>query len=203
MKWKQPLTEEQRVLAEQNLHLVRWTIREYINVREEIEGLGLDDLCQEGAIALCHAAATYQAGSVQFKTYAVTVIRNYLLDHCRKVMAQQRNMPTLPLDTPSDEDKPPSQIPFAADDTEEWLSELYVSRILEHGKRTYSGVAKLGIEALELKIKGYSGADIAKLYHTKPNHVGAWISRAAEKLRADSVAMGLLGMDVENASLHS
>ena len=203
MKWKQPLTEEQRVLAEQNLHLVRWTIREYINVREEIEGLGLDDLCQEGAIALCHAAATYQAGSVQFKTYAVTVVRNYLLDHCRKVMAQQRNMPTLPLDAPSDEDKPPSQIPFAADDTEEWLSELYVSRILEHGKRTYSGVAKLGIEALELKIKGYSGADIAKLYHTKPNHVGAWISRAAEKLRADSVAMGLLGMDVENAPPHS
>lgn len=203
MKWKQPLTDEQRMLAEQNLHLVRWTIREYINVREEIEGLGLDDLCQEGAIALCHAAATYQAGSVKFKTYAVTVIRNYLLDHCRKVMAQQRNMPILPLDAPSDEDKPPSQIPFAADDTEEWLSELYVSRILEHGKRTYSGVAKLGIEALELKIKGYSGADIAKLYHTKPNHVGAWISRAAEKLRADSVAMGLLGMDVENTPSHS
>lgn len=203
MKWEQPLTDDQRVLAEQNLHLVRWTIREYIDVREEIEGLGLEDLCQEGAIALCHAAATYQAGAVQFKTYAVTVIRNYLLDHCRKVMAQQRNMSTLPLDAPLDEDKPPSQISFAPDHTEEWISDLYVFRILEHGKRTYSGVAKLGIEALELKIKGYSGTDIAKLYHTKPNHVGAWISRAAEKLRSDSVAMGLLGMDVENAPPHS
>ena len=67
MKWKQPLTEEQRTLAGRNLHLVRWTVREYINVRDEIEGLGLEDLCQEGAIALCHAAATYQAGPVQFK----------------------------------------------------------------------------------------------------------------------------------------
>ena len=41
------------------------------------------------------------------------------------------------------------------------------------------------IEAMELKIKGYSGVDIARLYHTKPTHVGAWISRASEKLRED------------------
>lgn len=203
MKWKQPLTEEQRTLVEQNLYLVRWIVRKYINIREEVEGLGLEDLCQEGAVALCHAAATYQAGPVQFKTYAVPVIRNYLMDHCRRVMARQKNMPTLSLDTPLDEDKPPSQLPLAPDITEEWASELYVSHVLEHGKRTYSGVTKLGIEALELKIKGYSGADIARLYHTKPNHVGAWISRAAEKLRSDSVAMGLLGMDVEKAASHS
>ncbi len=203
MKWKQPLTKEQRALAEQNLHLVRWTVRKYINVREEIEGLGLEDLYQEGAIALCHAAATYQAGPAQFKTYAVPVIRNHLLDHCRKVMARQRNMPALSLDTPLDEDDPPSQIPFTTDATEEWISELYVARVLEHGKRAYSGVAKLGIEALELKIKGYSGADIARLYHTKSNHVGAWIARAAEKLRSDPVAMGLLGMGVENDPSHS
>lgn len=203
MKMKQPLTEKQRTLVERNLHLVRWTVREYITVREGIEGLGLEDLCQEGAVALCHAAATYQAGHVQFKTYAVPVIRNHLLDHCRKVMARQKNMPTLSLDTPMDEDKPPSQIPAAPDATEERISELYVACVLEHGKRTYGGVAKLGIEALELKIKGYSGTDIARLCHTKPNHVGAWISRAAEKLRSDPAAMGLLGMYVENAPPHS
>jgi len=203
MKWIQPLTEVQRTLVEQNLHLVRWTVRKYINVREDIEGLGLEDLCQEGAMALCHAATTYQAGPAQFKTYAISVIRNHLLDHCRKVMAWQRNIPTLSLDDPVDEDKPLFQAPVAPDATEEWISELYVSRVLEHGKCAYSGVAKLGIEALELKIKGYSGTDIARLYRTKPNHVGAWISRAAEKLRLDSVAMGLLGMDVENAPPHS
>lgn len=203
MKWKQPLTEEQQMLVEENLHLVRWTVREYIHVREEIEGLGFEDLCQEGAIALCHAAATYRSGPVQFKTYAVTVVRNHLLDHCRRVAARQRNMPTLSLEAPLDEDKPPSQIPLATDVAEECVSQMYVARILEHGKCTYSGVAKLGIEAMELKIKGYSGADIAKLYHTKPNHVGAWISRAAEKLRSDSIAMSLLGMDVENAPPHS
>lgn len=190
-------------MAEQNIHLVRWTVQEYISTREEVEGLGFEDLCQEGGLALCYAAATYRAGSVQFKTYAIPVIRNHLLDHCRRVAARQRNMPTLSLEAPLDEDKPPSQIPLATDVAEECVSQMYVARILEHAKCTYSGVAKLGIEALELKIKGYSGTDIAKLYHTKPNHVGAWISRAAEKLRSDSVAIGLLGVDVENTTPHS
>ena len=64
-------------------------------------------------------------------------------------------------------------------------SSLYVEQVLEYGKRMYSGVARLGVEALELKIAGYSGTDIAKLYGVQPNHVGAWISRAAQKLKKD------------------
>ena len=49
-----------------------------------------------------------------------------------------------------------------------------------------------GVEALALKTKGYTGADVARMYHTKPNHVGAWISRAVEKLRKDKTAASLL-----------
>ena len=64
-------------------------------------------------------------------------------------------------------------------------SSLFVEQVLEYGKRTYSGVARLGVEALELKIAGYSGTDIAKLYGAQPNQVGAWISRAAKKLKKD------------------
>ena len=52
------------------------------------------------------------------------------------------------------------------------------------------------MEALALKVKGYTGADIARMYHTKPNHVGAWISRAAEKLRGDEVFVSLLDHEV-------
>ena len=62
---------------------------------------------------------------------------------------------------------------------------LFVEQVLEYGKRTYSGVAQLGVEALELKIAGYSGTDIAKLYGVQSNHVGAWISRTAQKLKKD------------------
>jgi len=63
--------------------------------------------------------------------------------------------------------------------------DLFVEQVLDYGKRTYSGVARLGVEALELKIAGYSGADIADLYGVKSNHVGAWISRAIKKLKKD------------------
>ena len=38
-----------------------------------------------------------------------------------------------------------------------------------------------------LKIKGFSGAEIAKKYNVKPNLVGTCISRALKKLRENSV----------------
>lgn len=46
-------------------------------------------------------------------------------------------------------------------------------------------MAKLGVDALILKAKGFDCKDIAALYHTSSNNVGAWISRAAKKLRSD------------------
>ena len=200
MKFNQALTDGHREIVQQHLRLVHWTIKEYIAVNESICGLGYDDLYQEGSIALCYAAATYQSDGAQFKTYAVTVIRNHLLDHCRRIAAQRKNTPTISLDRPSREDMIPQEYSAAVDETDTWISQFYVAQILEHGKRTYSGVAKLGIEALELKIKGYSGTDIAALYQTRPNHVGAWISRAAEKLRNDAVAAELLGIRVEKGA---
>lgn len=45
----------------------------------------------------------------------------------------------------------------------------------------------MGVEALELKVKGLDGVDIARMYHTTPNNVGAWISRAAQKIRKDNI----------------
>lgn len=195
MKFTQPLTNEQQRLVEAHLRLVHWTIRQYIDVNESVCGLGYDDLYQEGSLALCYAAATFEDRGTLFKTYAIPVIRNHLLDHCRRIAAQRRNMPVLSLDAPPCEDWPPT----AYDDTEERLSEIYASQLLEHGKRIYSGVAKLGVEAMELKIRGYSGADIAKLYGTKPTHVGAWISRAAAKLREDPITAELASLCVENS----
>lgn len=59
-------------------------------------------------------------------------------------------------------------------------------------KGEYRGVALLGIEALALKMKGFSGGEIALLYGVQPNVVGAWISRAAEKLRSNQRFMARL-----------
>jgi len=45
---------------------------------------------------------------------------------------------------------------------------------------------------MELKIKGYSGTEIAALYGAKPNEVGAWISRARRKLLRDEEFMAAI-----------
>ena len=56
--------------------------------------------------------------------------------------------------------------------------------VLNSCKKHYRGVAKLGIDALVLKAKGFDCKDIAVLYHTSSNNVGAWISRAAKSSAA-------------------
>lgn len=188
MKYIQPLTAKQQALVEENLRLIHWTIQQYIDTDKTVCGLDYDDLYQEGALALCHAAATFENRGAQFKSYAVTVMRNHLIDHCGRISAQRKKEPTVSLD-----EQPCTGRDHACyDDLEERISNIYAAQLLDYGKRTYSGVARLGIEAMELKVKGYSGADIARLYGTKATHVGAWISRAAEKLRKDPITADLL-----------
>ena len=157
---------------EEHLNCVHWVIGCFIRVNPGVCGLD-----QEGCIALWQAAETFddQQGA-QFHSYAISVIRNHLVDYCRKVQVQ-----TVPVD-PWRIGTPASRCGAAAWDSD---SSLYVKQVLEYGKRTYSGVARLCVEALELKIAGYSGTDIAKLYGVQPNHGGAWISRAAQKLKKD------------------
>ena len=194
------MNEEQRALAEENLSLVCQTIARHIRYNENICGMGYEDLYQEGCCALCRAAMTYNlAGQTPFPAYARPVIRNHLLDHCRRVQRQREHLPTVSLDIPVSEDIPPleNSLHEGKNDQEAWDAQILVDQLLEHGRRTCTGVARLGVEALALKVKGYTGSVIARMYHTKPNHVGAWISRAAEKLRKDEAAASLLDREAQ------
>ena len=187
MKFDFILSHEQQALVESSLTVIDKVISRYIHTNEAVCGLDPDDLYQEGAAALCKAAATYDGTSAQFSTYATAVIRNHLLNHCKAVNAGQRNLPTVSLDDCGSDDSrpPPCPEPFTPDGVDELIGRLDADDLLADCKRRYTGVARLGVEALELKIKGLSGADIARLYHTTPNNVGAWISRAARKIRND------------------
>lgn len=199
MKYDFVLTCEQQILVEQNLELVKKVILRHIKTNEGICGLGFDDLYQEGAMALCRAAATYDGISAQFTTYATTLIRNYLLDCCKTVSAQQKHLCALPIGPGFADDEHPPSIPEPSveDGVDCLIDQIDATALLAHYKLAYSGVARLGIEALELKVRGYNGADIAKLYHTKPNNVGAWISRAAKKLKKDTAFCRFYNRTVE------
>lgn len=207
MKKYVPLTTRQQALVEENMQLVHWTLRRSIDINENVYGMGYDDLFQEGCEALCNAAASYddQAG-VQFSTYAGTVIRNHLLDHCRSLQAKRRSASVISLDDCEENGQTKERL-ISYDDTERQTDKLCLAQLLEYGRRNYSGAARLGIEAMELKINGYSGADIAELYGVKPNLVGAWISRATEKLRKDATLIAEGGVPffvktVQRGDLH-
>lgn len=209
MKFDKSLTDAQRALVEDSLTLAQWTVHNYIKPNESISGLSYDDLLQEAYLALCGAATTYQGGKVQFKTYAVTVIRNHLIDYCRRIYHNNRTHPVLSLDAspPDSSDGCPMSaeaIDVDADFENRCLSQLWIKEFFHQRKANYTGCTKLGMEALELKVlDGYGVTDIAELYHTKPNLVGAWISRATQRLREELSVPGASAVDVENIFFHS
>ena len=66
---------------------------------------------------------------------------------------------------------------------QEQLAEVDALSLLESAKQQYNGVARLGIEAMQLKFIGLSNTDIAAYYGVKANYLGAAVHRAAERLR--------------------
>lgn len=186
------LTPEQKILVESNLSVIEKTISQFIYLDEGTNDPRYADLYQEGAVALCKAAVTYDGKSAQFSTYATTVIRNHLYNCCKADHTRQRKLPSVSLDIDrSDEDQPPPfPEPSVPDGIDDLLGQMDTADLLADCKRRYSGVARLGVEALEMKLMGMTGADIARLYDAKPNQVGAWISRAAKKIRKELAARG-------------
>lgn len=184
MKRTIPLTNEQQKMVAANLSVVHWTIRESFHVNETIYGFGYDDLYQEGCIWLCHAAVSYTPALSKFPTYAKKVVQNGLTSYCREQCSRERHFTRLGVGEHG-ELTAEGSILQQADDFESRISMLEVMQLLESRARDYNGVTRLGIKALELKIRGMSITEIAKLYDVPPSHVGAWITRSKQKLRKD------------------
>jgi RNA polymerase sigma factor (sigma-70 family) len=178
------LNEAQRNLVAGHTDIVKWAIYHHITVNESIPGLGYDDLFQEGCLCLCHAAVTYDGETAAFETYAQVVVRNGLFTYCKKIFGKHKNVVSIADLSQKSGDGENDKGSYAAEDTyDKLLSDIAVFGLLESTKSEYGGVTRLGIDALELKAKGYTGAEIAHLWGVEQNHVGAWISRAKGKLR--------------------
>ena len=86
---------------------------------------------------------------------------------------------------------------LAEDHTEDFISDMDTLQLLHTLKAQYSGTVKFGIEAIEWKVKGLTGKEIADMYGVKPNLVGAWISRAASRLKQNPVFLQAFADRVE------
>ena len=180
------LTKQQQELVTQNLSVVHWVICDYIHVNPTICGLEYGDLFQEGCIWLCKAAATYEDdGRAQFATYAKKVVRNGLISYCRAICARNKNFSRLVIGEHGELAADGDTLDPQANQFDTQVSLIETLSLLEASKKEYDGVARLGIEALALKLRGMRITDIAELYHVPPSYVGAWISRSVAKLGND------------------
>ena len=203
MKQEQVISQNLHQMIEDAMPLVGWTIRRYFKCNEGIVGLSYEDLFQEGCIALCRAASEYDKKRGAFNTFAVTVIHHYLIDYCRMMTGPTRNLPSVSLEQLAEEGwtGAGSDADKAFESEDESLSTINTQDFLRKRKDRYAGSAKLGVEALELKVLGgYGITDIAKQYDAEPNLVGAWIAKAKKRIRLDISPEELDGFGVEKAS---
>ena len=174
------LTSEQQQLVEENLDLPDILLRTKIHPNETIRGMEFEELYQCGCLALCRAAATYDH-STQFRTYASRVVYNAMIDQCRTAQKHYGN--TLSYDAVVGDDEDSYSIFLQASDAvDETVLAGELMKLLDEAKKTYKGAVLKGIEAIELQLKGYSGAEIARMYGVKNNNVTSWISKARAAL---------------------
>ncbi|MCL2773562.1 MAG: sigma-70 family RNA polymerase sigma factor [Oscillospiraceae bacterium] len=195
MKGIEYLNNEQKELVENHLDIVKWAIYSHITVKESVYGFSYDDLFQEGCIWLCKAAATYNGELAQFVTYAQVVVKNGLLTYCKKMWKQHKyavNLSDISPDTDDGVNGTDADNNIAEDEYNSFISDTAIFDLFKSIKSEYDGITRLGIEALELKVKGYTGAEIAALWGVKQNHIGAWITRAKKKLRQNKRFMAEL-----------
>ncbi len=186
------LNREQQNLVETNLSVIHWAIHNFIKVNESIYGFEYADLYGEGCLLLCKAALSYNSTRGEFTPYAQTVVKNGLLSYAR-IMCQKQSRQRLLLDAGLP-DETGSYVDLLASEggADTLIDAVDAESFFRSVKPRYSGVALLGIEALELKSRGYSSREIAELYGVRVNHVWAWISRASQKLRNDALALRAL-----------
>lgn len=192
MKKLQTLNKEQQDMVEQNISVIHWAIHNFIKVNESIYGFEYADLYGEGCLLLCKAALTYNSARGGFTPYAQTVVKNGLLSYAR-ITCQKQSRQRLLLDTALPDESGCYVELIPSEDTVETLIDAIDSdSFFRLVKPRYSGVALLGIEALELKSHGYSSREIADLYGVRVKNVWSWISRASQKLRGDVLALQAL-----------
>lgn len=172
-----PLTDWEKQMVEDHLYLIPKMIFSTIRLNEAVQGLGFDDLYQEGCVALCRAAHTY-TGQVAFSTYAGTVIRNQLISCCRSAAIRNRHE-----SPPEDWDAWQASLKALPDRADSSFEEAI--QFLLQAKEGRTQPERQGIEALCRKIAGYSCAEIGQALGISRDLVNKQMSCARKKLKCD------------------
>lgn len=177
------MTAAQRALVVENMHVAdNYVYFNYI-ANPAIAGFTQEDLRQTGYLALCKAALHYN-GKVQFDTYAQKVLRSSLADYCARMLPSWMDQ-SMDAQLGTDGDDCSLHAFLADSSAQKAFDKMEARDLLACCKQKHSGIIRKGIEALELKMQGFTGPEIAQMYGCKSNEITAWISRARQQLRAD------------------
>ena len=182
------MTDYQDALVLENLDLVNWVIRTRISIPNR-PLLTYDDFYAIGCEAICRAALKYQPDMGTFAPFACRYIYNAIVDHCRAMNYRLERSVEI------SEDENASLLDMltcTCVDFDETVTDATAMSALAACKEKYNGVARKGVEAIELKLKGYEATETAKHYDTSVNNVNAWISRARSKLRNEPALLEIL-----------
>lgn len=172
-----PLTNREKQIVEDHLYLIPKMIFSTVRLNEAVQGLGFDDLYQEGCVALCRAAQTY-TGRAAFSTYAGTVIRNHLISCCRSAAIRDRHE-----SLPEDWEKWQASLQDLPDRAESSVTEAI--QFLLQANEGCTKPERQGIEALCRKIAGYSCSEIGQALGISRDLVNKQMSCARRKLKSD------------------
>ena len=184
------MTEYQRKLVEENLDLVGQVIHSKMGITNG-PMTSYEDLYQVGCEAICKAALQYSPQKGIFPPFARKVIYHSLIDYCRRVNYRSQNQTDIFFDC----DNSAMAMLLISTESEAAMSDVDHSdavRIFKKRKEEFSGIAKAGMEAMELQMAGYTTSEIADMYGTTRNNITAWISRARKRLVADQDLMAAL-----------
>lgn len=182
------LSKNDRKLIEDNLHTVEITVKRIMK-KFGISKNEYEDYCQIGYLVLCSKVHRYD-GSTKFSTFADKVLTNAFIDKYR--FEKNRNKELLSLDDVCSEDSDGNGVSlaeFLVADTN--VENEVLSKITNDAIRKYIASAKTkcsakttvrGFEALELKLEGYSGEEIANMFDVPSNSLRSWMSRAKKAL---------------------
>ena len=180
------MSEKDKRLIEENMDKLEVTIKS-LAIKFNVPTCDFDDYRQTAYFTLCNKAYKYD-GSTKFITFANTVIINAMIDKYRR--EKNRNIEMVSLNDACFESEDETNLmDFLAseNDTEnEVLTRVtndMVKKYIRNAKNKCTAKTTVrGFEALELKLEGYSGEEIACMFNVPSNSVRSWMSKAKKLL---------------------
>lgn len=187
--------EYERKLIENNMCVVDCVVKEmmkkYCIPKEEYE-----DYRQTGFLILCSKVHKYD-GSTKFKTFADKILKNAFIDmHRTNHKIETKSLDAKLCDNDENDEELIDLIPAPNNTENEIIAKVTTDMIKEHfnrikGKCTAKTTVR-GFEALELKMQGYSGQEIAEMFNVPANSLRSWMSKAKKLLVDDNGIKSLL-----------